>query len=224
MNRVLVVEDDRRLASHVCRLAEEEGFLAYHLSTIIELEHFLDIRQSFDIVVLDRLVGGLDTKTRLHEIKRRWPSTPILVLSAINTPLERAEMLNLGVDDYLGKPFLSQELFARIRALIRRGQIRSSGYKEVGSLVLDVQKRILILGDKQESLPAKEYLLFKVLSDDLGRVFSKSDLLDLVWSGALDIETNVVEATVANLRKRLLHLGASLQIKNSRNVGYWIEG
>jgi DNA-binding response OmpR family regulator len=223
VDRILVIEDDQRLASHICRLAQEEGLYAQHFSSMVELDHWLGLKQPFDIIVLDRLLGGLDTKSRVHQIKQRWPSTPILVLSAINTPLERAEFLNLGVDDYLGKPFLSQELLARVRALMRRFHFGQLDYREIGDLVLDLQKRVLIRAGRQEFLPAKEFMLFKVLTDDMGRVLSRMDLLDLVWSNALEVETNVVEATIANLRRRLNHLGSGISIKNSRNVGYWVE-
>lgn len=219
----MIVEDDERLASHICRLAEAEGLYAQRFSTMVELDHWLGLRQPFDIVVLDRLLSGCDTKSRVQQIKQRWPHMPILVLSAINTPLERAELLNLGVDDYLGKPFLSQELLARVRALMRRFRSDQVDYREVGDLILDMPKRILIRGDRQESLPAKEFMLLKVLTDDMGRVLSRNDLLDLVWSNAFEVETNVVEATIANLRRRLAQLGTGVGIKNSRNVGYWVE-
>lgn len=223
MERVLVVEDDQRLAVHLCRLAEDEGFFPHHVGSAMELDHLLDSKNAFDAVILDRLVDGLDTKSRVARMKRFWPATPILVLSAINTPLERAELLNLGVDDYLGKPFLSQELFARLRALMRRIHSKSQDYLEIGDSVLDLQKRILIRGQRQENLPAKEFLLLKALAKDAGRVISRTELLELVWNGSLDVETNVVEATIANLRRRISNLTSRLKIRNSRNVGYWIE-
>lgn len=223
MERILIVEDDHRLADHVGTLVRSAGFAVQLIGSMSELDHCLSERHVYNAVILDRLLAGIDTKSRVHQIKRRWPSAPILVLSAINTPLERAELLNLGVDDYLGKPFLSQELLARLRALLRRFQGEQASYREIGDLVLDLPRRILIRGTQQETLPAKEFLLIKLLTDQIGRVMSKAELLDLIWAGALDVETNVVEATITNLRRKLTSLGSDVRLRNSRNVGYWIE-
>jgi DNA-binding response OmpR family regulator len=223
VERILIVEDDERLAHHLAVLIQGLGYPSNKAASIAELDHILSEKQNFDVVVLDRLLAGNDSKSRVPQIRNRWPFAPILILSAVNTPLERAELLNLGVDDYLGKPFMSQELIARLRALMRRTRAEPNAYREIGDLVLDIPKRILIHGAVQETLPAKEFLLLKFLSDDMGRVLSRIDLLEMIWSGALEVETNVVEATAANLRKRLTNLGSAIRIRNSRNVGYWLE-
>jgi len=223
MDRILVVEDDQRLAEHVCNLMRTAGFLPRHVSNMNELDLSLSDKSTIQGIILDRLVGGTDTKARVAEIKRRWPAAPILVLSAINTPMERAELLNLGADDYLGKPFLSQELLARVRALTRRISGVQTNYREIGDLVLDIPKRVLIKGEISEAVPAKEFLLLRLLSEEMGRVLNKNELLEMVWNNSLDVETNVVEATVANLRRRLAQLGSTVQLRNSRNVGYWLE-
>lgn len=223
MEWILVVEDDERLGQHTCGLVESASYHPQLVSKVSELDELILGRQNFQLIILDRLMGGLDTKIRVPALKKRWPAAPILVLSAINTPLERAELLNLGVDDYLGKPFLSQELLARVRALTRRFEGLQSNYREIGDMVLDLPKRILMRNDSRDQLPAKEFLLLKLLSDDVGRVLSKNELLDNVWGGALDIETNVVESTVTNLRKRIVNLEGKIKIRNSRNVGYWLE-
>jgi DNA-binding response OmpR family regulator len=175
------------------------------------------------VIILDRLLGPQDSKTKMVSLKKRWPTAAILVISAINTPVERAELLNLGADDYLGKPFLSQELLARVHAILRRATAGQGNYRKIGDLVLDIPRRILSFGDVYESMPTKEFMLIKLLSEDAGRVFSRNELLDTVWGNALEVETNVVEATIANLRKRILQLGSKVQIKNMRSVGYFLE-
>lgn len=223
MERILIVEDDEKLANHLKSLVQGMGVPSVSAANVEEFEACLQDKNSFDVVVLDRMLGGFDTKARVAHLRKKWPLTSILVLSAINTPLERAELLNLGADDYLGKPFLSQELAARIRALMRRIRVEPSAYREIGDLVLDLPKRILMKGEQQQSLPAKEFLLLKFLSDEPGRVLSRNDLLEMIWSGAMDIETNVVEATAANLRRRIEGFGSGVQLRNSRNVGYWLE-
>ena len=223
MERILVIEDDKRLAEHVCGLVQGAGYAPRLVASMTELSDCLIGSNDFQALILDRLIGGVDTKPRVPEMKKRWPNAAILVLSAINTPLERAELLNLGADDYLGKPFLSQELLARVRALTRRFSGPQSNYREIGDVVLEIPKRVLMAKGQFEHLPAKEFLLLKLLSDELGRVLNKNELLDTIWNGAMDVETNVVESTVTNLRKRLTQLGSRVQIRNSRNVGYWLE-
>ncbi len=223
MYRMLIVEDDQRLADHVSKLATNAGFACRRISTVEELDYCIETEGDLSVIILDRLLGGVDSKSRVRKCKNLRPKTPILMLSAINTPIERAELLNEGADDYLGKPFVSQELLARIHSLVRRYQVKTSDYRQVGDLVLDIPRRFLLCGERQDALPAKEFLLFKTLSDRPGRVVSKSELLDSIWQGALDVESNVVESTTANLRKRLLSMSSKVQVKNARNSGYWIE-
>lgn len=223
MRRVLLVEDDIRISEHITKLLQAEGMAVDSATNMSELDTYMSRPSEPQAVILDRLLGQSDSKERMSDIKKRWPSIAILIISAINTPVERAELLNLGADDYLGKPFLSQELLARVHAILRRSAASQGNYRKVGDLVLDIPRRILSSGNFYESLPTKEFMLMKLLSEDSGRVFSRNELLDMVWGNALEVETNVVEATIANLRKRITHLGSSVQIKNMRNVGYFLE-
>ncbi|HVK60686.1 MAG TPA: response regulator transcription factor [Bdellovibrionales bacterium] len=223
MKRVLLVEDDQRLSDHLSKVIAAEGIAAKCATSFDELESLIDSREEFSAVVLDRLLGPKDAKEKLPAIKRRWPNAPILVLSAINTPAERTDLINLGADDYLGKPFLTQELLARLNAVSRRIGTGQESYRKFGNLVLEMTKRLASVGEKSELLPAKEFLLLKVLTDDPGRVLNRSELLESVWGSSALVETNVVEATISNLRRRLSDLGANITIKNMRNAGYWIE-
>ena len=223
MRRVLLVEDDARISDHISKLLQNEGMAVDAVTSVSELDQFMARPNEPLAVILDRLLGADDSKDKMPEIKKRWPTSAILVISAINTPVERAELLNLGADDYLGKPFLSQELMARMHAILRRSVASQGNYRKVGDLVLDIPRRILSTGNSYESLPTKEFMLMKLLSEDSGRVFSRGDLLETVWGNSLEVETNVVEATIANLRKRIQHLGSTVQIKNMRNVGYFLE-
>ncbi|MES2855584.1 MAG: response regulator transcription factor [Bdellovibrionota bacterium] len=223
MKRVLVVEDDQRLSDHLCRVISGEGIASTSVGTMEELDSLLVGSDDFSAVILDRLLGQKDTKDRVKQIKLRWPSSPVIVLSAINTATERAELINLGADDYLGKPFLTQELLARLKATSRRTYGVQENYRRLGNLVLDLTKRTYAVGENYELLPAKEFLLLKVLTDDPGRVLNRSELLESVWGSSSMAETNVVEATISNLRRRLTDIGANVSIKNMRNAGYWIE-
>ena len=223
MKKVLVVEDDQRLSEHICRAMQSEGIAASTAKSFEELDAFLGSRDEFSSVILDRLLGPFDSKERLKAIKQKWPSASVIVLSAINTPLERTELINMGADDYIGKPFLTQELIARLHATSRRSAGAQEAYRIVGNLVLDLTKREISVDGVSELLPAKEFLILKVFTDDPGRVISRSELLESVWGSSSIAETNVVEATISNVRRRLSDLKANVSIKNMRNAGYWIE-
>ena len=221
--RFLLVEDDKKLSSHLTESLRDHGFLALELNSAEELKDALGAPLKVDFVILDRLLGSADSKTYLPQVRRKWPTAPILILSAISTPNERTDLLNLGADDYLGKPFSTQELIARIRALLRRSSVPTGNFLQIGNLTIDSIKRVIAVGDRAETLPTREFSLLRTLAMDPARVWSKDDLLDYVWGQSTSVETNVVESTIANVRKKLLELGASVCIRNMRNAGYWIE-
>lgn len=224
MQKVLIVEDDEKIASHVAKLLQEEGWRTHVLDSTLSLNEALLARSDpYSLIILDRLLGRNDTKDHLKEIRSKWPEAPILILSAINTPLERAELLNLGVDDYIGKPFLNQEFIARVRALTRRAKSPLEKYRTIGNTVLDLERFSIQVGGKEESLPQKEFALIKLLTKEPGRVLRRDDLLAVIWGEGISVESNVVEATITHLRRRLEACGSSIKLKNLKNVGYFVE-
>ncbi|MGE3387480.1 MAG: response regulator transcription factor, partial [Bdellovibrionales bacterium] len=119
--RVLIVEDEAKLLNHLERMIRNEGFSTFTCTSFSALELLLNISvKRFDVVVLDRLLHGRDTATLITQIKHALPEAKVLILSAIDTPAEKAQLLDLGADDYVAKPFDSDELIARIRVLLRR--------------------------------------------------------------------------------------------------------
>ncbi|MBC7386877.1 MAG: response regulator transcription factor [Cryobacterium sp.] len=224
MEPILIVEDDPKIATTLMNLFRGEGWTIQIADSTAALNDVILSRGSdFSVILLDRLLQQFDTKALLPEMRKRWSQTPILVLSAINTPLERAELLNLGVDDYLGKPFLNQELLARVRALSRRAKRPEEVYRQLGNTLLDLNRFSFSVEGREESLPQKEFLILRLLSRDLGRVFGRDDLMSRVWGEATSSESNVVEATITHLRRRLEVSGSSIKLKNLRNVGYFVE-
>lgn len=221
---LLLVEDDLTLARHLVVNLKDHGILTHHAKSQLELDENLQGPNEFDFVILDRLLGRFDSKNSLKNIKLKWPHAPLMVLSAVCTPNERTDLINLGADDYMGKPFSTQELIARIRALVRRTAPSSGNFIQVGNLTIDMIKRIVSVGSQMATLPSKEFILLQTLTSEPGRVWSRSDLLDYVWSMPATAESNVVESTIANLRKKLTELGSQVHIRNSRNAGYWVEG
>lgn len=220
--RLLLVEDDLKLAGPLLETFKEQGFLASLARTRNDLVGAIQSSHEYDVVIMDRLLGQFDSKQLMPELRRKWPNTPLIILSAISTPNERTDLLNLGADDYLGKPFSTHELVARIRVQLRRAVSPVSNYFKVGDLIVDCLRRAAAVGEKSEILPTREFNLLRTLAAEPARVWSKDELLDYVWGQTTTVDTNVVEATIANLRRKLAELGSTVKIRNLRNAGYWI--
>lgn len=219
-NRILVIEDETKLREHLTKVFVDEGYSVATCSSVFELEELLTLpTKAFDVITLDRLLNGRDSAPLVPKIKAQILGSKIIVVSAINSAAEKAAILDLGADDYLAKPFSSRELVARVRVLLRR----SISTLRLGNLVLNLEDRKLLIDDKEMPITNKEFLFLKTLIQSPGKVFSKNVLYENVWEMSADVESNVVEATVNKLRRRFEELGASAEIKNSRNVGYWIE-
>lgn len=218
--RILVVEDEAKLLNHLSQTLNEERFSVFTCSSYRELENLLSLPvKRFDVIVLDRLLHGKDSAVLIKEIRAKISDTKIMILSALDSPAEKVNLLDLGADDYLAKPFDSGELVARIRVLLRR----KSSFLQFGNLSLDFVARTLKVNGIEEQLTNKEFILLKTLLEIPGKIFSKTFLYEQVWEMSSDVESNVVEATVNKLRKRLKEAGATIMIKNARNLGYWVE-
>jgi two-component system copper resistance phosphate regulon response regulator CusR len=148
------------------------------------------------------------------------------VLSAISDSEERAKVLDLGADDYQGKPYSLVELLSRVRALLRRSHDGGGGEKTVlhiGNLDVHLLEHSAKVGATALDLTPKEFRLLSILVREPGKVWSKFKLLDQVWQVNLELESNVVESTVRNIRRKLEQAGCSAVIESKRNLGYWIE-
>lgn len=223
VKRILLIEDDERLALQLTKVVVGEGFLLDTIASKNEVLDALNANVHYDLIVLDRMLGSMDLRDKLPEIKIRWPDTSILVISTISTPTERAEVINLGADDYLGKPFITDEFVARVRSLARRLSKKNSDIRIVGNSICELTLRRISVGTQFENLPAKEFTLFTVLSANPGKVLSREELLKSVWGCTAYAETNLVEVTLGNLRRRLANISCNFEIKNQRGIGYWIE-
>ncbi|MCB9073533.1 MAG: response regulator transcription factor [Bdellovibrionaceae bacterium] len=225
--RILLIEDDKEIAQFIFQYLNTKGLAVTICRQRDEINKVLKKHEDYDCIIMDRLIENFDMKYLVPDLREHWPTAPLIVLSAISTPEEKTELLNMGVDDYLGKPFSAGELHARIQARLRYNQNQSPNNSEqflqMGNTVVDVIKRKVTVSHEQISLPSKEFLLLQNLMKDPGKIWSKMDLLESVWGTYLKTETNVVETTIMNLRKKLADLGSNLQIKNSRNSGYWLE-
>lgn len=219
-DRVLIVEDERKILDHLVSTLGEEGFSIFTCESFREIENMLELPvRGFEVIVLDRLLHGKDSAQLMEKIKQRIPAAKIMILSALNSSSEKTTLLNLGADDYLAKPFDTQELVARVRALTRRNRTEL----QFGNALLDIDSRVLRIGEQTIPLTNKEFILLKTLMYVPGKVYNKALLYEKVWEVHADTESNAVEVTVNKLRKRLADAGANIQIKNARNLGYWVE-
>lgn len=224
---IIILEDDEKVGSFIKENLERDGHRISWIKTFQEFEEILNFNKiQPKLFILDRFLKNLDSRVLLTRIKEKFPHTFIMFLSALNTPSEKAKLLNEGADEYLGKPFSLIELQARVNALIRRKSALNQtqqDFFQFGDITIDFKTRTVICNGRKLDLTTKEYSLLLNFAENINRVFSKFQLLDIIWETNLDIESNVLEVNVMNLRKKLESCHSSVKILSKRNVGYWLE-
>lgn len=214
--RVLIIEDQADLRGLLFSMLEEEG---YAVDTAADGIDGLSKAQiwPYDAIVLDLMLPGLNGLKLLDEL-RETHRTPVLILSARDSLDDRVHGLDSGADDYLAKPFERQELMARLRALIRRSAGRSKSRIPVGDLTLDLRSRQVSRGEECIPLTAREYGLLEYLVLHRGKVVTRMELTDHLFSEIEDPASNMLDVYVSYLRKKL---GADV-IETRRGLGYVI--
>jgi DNA-binding response OmpR family regulator len=197
--RLLLVEDDEELSGFLVRVLHEEGLDVVRADCAREGLRLLK-QQTFQLVVLDRMLPDLDGLAVCAEIRRQKLELPVLMLTARGEVEDRVTGLDSGADDYVVKPFEVEELLARIRALLRRG---ASPVMVVGPLLLDWRRRSVSIDGAPLELTAREYALLEHLAREPGRVVSRAELLEAVWQTRFEPGTNVVEVYINRLRNKL---------------------
>jgi two-component system OmpR family response regulator len=217
--RLLVVEDDARLADQLRRGLRADGY-AVDSSGTAEEALWLATENDYDGIVLD--IGlpdgnGFDVCSRLRATGR-W--APILMLTARGAVADRVRGLDVGADDYVLKPFSFSELSARVRALVRRGASERPAVIRVAGLELDPARRSVRLGGRPVTLSVREFALLDLLMRHVDEVLTRAQILEHVWDWAYDGTSNVVDWQVMTLRRRLRGLGGEPRIETVRGVGY----
>jgi two-component system OmpR family response regulator len=217
--RILVVDDEPRLAAAVQRGLEAEGFAVDVASTGDEgLSMATEV--TYDVIVLDIMLPGISGYTVCGRLREAQVWTPIIMLTAKNGEWDEAEALDTGADDYLSKPFSFVVLVAHIRALLRRGAAERPAKLSVGDLVLDPAARSCVRGDVVIDLTAKEFSVLEFLMRSRGDVVTKSRIVDHVWDAAYDGDLNVVEVHVSALRRKIDAPFGTDTIRTIRGAGY----
>ena len=217
--RILVVEDETRMAALLKRGLEEEGDTVDVAATGTDGLH-LATEFDFDAVVLDAMLPGMDgfEVCRRMRAGRRW--APVLMLTARDAVDDRVRGLDAGADDYLVKPFAFAELAARLRALLRRGASERPTVLEVGDLRLDPAARTVERSGVQVDLTAKEFALLELLMRNAGQVLSRTRILDHVWDFAYDAASNVVDQYIGYLRRKIDKPFDREDLETVRGAGY----
>lgn len=219
LSRVLIVEDEARLASLLSQHLTDLGLL-----TRVEADGSTGLEtaftEAFDLIILDVVLPGLDGFTVCRELRRRHVTTPILMLSARGVIEDRVRGLDSGADDYLTKPFEFAELSARVRALLRRQQPAAVLTLTVDDLVLDPFTRSVYRGPRRVELTQKEFALLEYLMRNVDQVLTRAMIGEQVWNFTWDRMTNVIDVYVNHLRRKLEDAGEPRLIHAVRGVGY----
>jgi DNA-binding response OmpR family regulator len=216
MNRVLIVEDEPKIASFLTRALSACGL---EVSQAQDGRSALEmiLRDRFDLVLLDLLLPGTDGISVLETTMARHPTQEVVVLSALSDSESKVKCFELGATDFVTKPFILPELVARIRTRLRHARdLTAQRFLDAGGVRLDLQRRAVYLEGEKISLSAREFHLLEHLMRKEGEVCTRSELLASVWGYSFDPQTNVVDVYVRRLRSKL---GADV-IETIRNVGY----
>ena len=223
--RILIVEDEARLARLIARVLGEEGYAA---ETVGDGRSALTraLAEPFDLLIVDWMLPDLDGVQVIRRLRAAEMSVPVLMLTARTQIEDRVEGLDAGADDFLPKPFAFPELLARVRALLRWPREEKKAHDSVltaGDVTLDPVRHVVRRGGEQIDLSAKEFALLAAMMQRPGQVFTRSILLDTVWGGSRDVYTNVVDLYVSYLRKKLDRDGEQSRIRTVRGVGYTFD-
>lgn len=221
--RVLVVEDDPKIAAFVAKGLKQAGFAVDQAGDGEDgLE--LALTGSYDVLIIDIMLPKLDGLTLISRLRQKKIDAPVIILSAKRTVDDRVKGLQMGSDDYLTKPFMFSELLARVQALIRRSTKASEPRSlTVGDLSLDLFTREAARADKKIDLQPREFALLEYLMRNPGRVLSKNMIMEHVWGYDFDPQTNVVDVLVCRLRNKVDRDFEKKLIHTQRGVGYAVK-
>ena len=220
--KILVVEDEVRLAEALSQIMQEQK---YQVDVANDGNDGLDyaLYGDYDVIVLDVMLPGKDGFEVVRALRAAKVQTPVIMLTARDDVRDKIRGLDKGADDYMTKPFVPEELLARIRALSRRqGEVLLEEIS-MEDLTLSLSTNDLLCGAKSIHLAFKEFEIMKILLSNQKTIVSKDMLISKVWGDDSDAEDNNVEAYISFLRKKLSFLGSSVQISTIRKVGYRLE-
>ena len=220
--RILVVEDEKKVAGFVKKGLEEES---YAVDVAYDGEEAINLLKTYpyDLVILDLMLPKKDGFQVLKEFRESGGDAPVLILTARDSVEDVVKGLDLGADDYLRKPFSFLELLARVRALLRRRKGEPQSVLRVGDLEVNLTDRRVFRGGKEIELTSKEFALLEFLVRNKGRVLTRTMIAEHVWNQSFDSGSNVIDVYINYLRKKIDHGFDKKLIKTIRGVGYMIK-
>ncbi len=222
--KILVIEDDVRTGDYVRGGLEEQGHTVDLCGDGLEGRH-LAATAFYDVIVVDRLLPGLNGMAIVRQLREEEIRTPILILTAIAGVDDRVEGLEAGADDYLVKPFAFSEFMARLNALLRRPPLTQSTRRVViGDLEIDSVRHLVRRAGREVSLTAQEFKLLEFMAHRQGEVVTRSMMLENLWGFHFDPRTNIVDAHVSRLRAKVDKGFDTELIKTVRGAGYVLDG
>ena len=220
--RLLLVEDERALSKALATILERSN---YSVDTVYDGEAALEYlaADNYDGVILDIMMPKKDGITVLKELRSRGSKIPVLILTAKSEVDDKVLGLDSGANDYLTKPFHSRELLARIRAMTRAQSSQTSSVLQMGNITLDQRTYELSSPTGSFRLANREFQILELLMQNPGNLISAERLMEKIWGYDSETEISVVWVYISYLRKKLSALGANIQIRATRNVGYCLE-
>ena len=218
--RILIVEDERKVAGFIRQGLREEGHAVELATDGAEALDTVLGGPAYDLIVLDLMLPKRDGFGVLKSLRDRGVTTPVLVLTARDSVGDKVAGFDLGADDYLTKPFAFEELLARVRALLRRGADRRLTTLRLADLALDPATRTVVRGARRLELSAREYALLEYFLRNAGRVLTRPMIAEHVWGIDFDSESNVIDVYVGYLRRKIDGASEPRLLRTVRGVGY----
>ncbi len=220
--RILIAEDDPKLRKSLVHIFEHNHYAVDSVDNGMDAFEFASTNV-YDGLVLDIMMPGMDGVTLLQKLRSNGITTPALFLTARTEIHQRIEGLDAGADDYLSKPFATQELLARVRAMLRRKDTFTPDLLTVGALTLNRSTYELQCGNNILSLSGKEFQVTEMLMLHPGQILTAEQIITHIWGWDTNVDTSVIWVHISNVRKKLDALGAPVSIRFVRNAGYLLE-
>jgi len=220
--RILVIEDEAKIAQFIKRGLKEEGY-AVDVANDGEAGHFMLSSNEYDAIILDLMLPKVDGLTLCRELRKEGNLTPIIMLTAKDTVKDKVKGLDSGADDYLPKPFAFEELLARVRVVLRKKDTRVQTQLKVDDLCLDLLTHKVTRGDREIDLTVKEYALLEYLMRNAGNIVTRTMISEHVWDINFDTFTNVIDVYINYLRNKIDSGFADKMIHTVRGKGYLLK-
>lgn len=220
--RILVIEDELKIANFIKRGLKEEGY-SVDVANDGEHGHFLATTEQYDLIILDLMIPKIDGLIICKMLRKEKMTIPILILTAKDMVKDKVVGLDSGADDYLTKPFAFEELLARIRSLLRKKDTQVAAKLQVGDLVLDLLSHKVARGGKEIELTTKEYALLEYLMRNTGTVITRTMISEHVWDINFDTLTNVIDVYINYLRNKIDKGHKTKLLHTIRGRGYIIK-